>query len=81
MVYVMLRGRWWDIIVLNVHAPTGDKIDYVKDSYYKKLELIFDKFPKHHKKNLLNFSAKVDREDHYKDQGIGWIKLKRILAL
>jgi hypothetical protein len=20
--YVILRGRWWDIIVLNVHAPT-----------------------------------------------------------
>jgi exonuclease III len=22
MSYVTLRGRWWDIIVLNVHAPT-----------------------------------------------------------
>jgi hypothetical protein len=21
MSYVILRGRWWDIIVLNVHAP------------------------------------------------------------
>jgi hypothetical protein len=27
MSYIILRGRWWDIIVLNGHAPTEDKID------------------------------------------------------
>jgi hypothetical protein len=27
MSYVILRGHWCDIIVLNVHAPTEDKID------------------------------------------------------
>jgi hypothetical protein len=27
MSYIILRGRWCDIIVLNVHAPTEDKID------------------------------------------------------
>jgi hypothetical protein len=25
--YIILRGRWCDIIVLNVHAPTEDKCD------------------------------------------------------
>jgi hypothetical protein len=25
---IILRGRWWDIIVLNIPAPTEDKIDY-----------------------------------------------------
>jgi hypothetical protein len=30
--YVMLRDRWY-IIVLNVHAPTEDKIGGVKDSF------------------------------------------------
>jgi hypothetical protein len=35
MAYVILRGRWCDIIVLNVRAPTEDKIYYVKDSFYK----------------------------------------------
>jgi hypothetical protein len=25
--YIILRGRWCNIIVLNVHAPTEDKID------------------------------------------------------
>jgi hypothetical protein len=27
MSYTVLRGRWCDIIVLNVHAPTQDEID------------------------------------------------------
>jgi hypothetical protein len=30
MSYVILRGRWFLIIVLNVHAPTEDKIDVMK---------------------------------------------------
>jgi hypothetical protein len=32
MSYMHLRGRWFDIIVLNVHAPTEDKDDGIKDS-------------------------------------------------
>jgi hypothetical protein len=35
MSYIILRGRWCHIVVLNVHAPTEDKIDYVKGSYYE----------------------------------------------
>jgi hypothetical protein len=35
MSYIILRGHWCHIIVLNVHAPTEDKADYVKDSFYK----------------------------------------------
>jgi hypothetical protein len=48
MLYIILRGWWCDIIVLNVHAPTWDKVDYVKDSFYEELECVFDKFPKYH---------------------------------
>jgi hypothetical protein len=32
MSYIILRGRWCQIIVLNVHAPTEDKTEDVKDS-------------------------------------------------
>jgi hypothetical protein len=35
MSYIILRGRWYNIIVLNVHAPTEDKIDDVKDRFMK----------------------------------------------
>jgi hypothetical protein len=60
----MLRGRWFHIIVLNVHAPTEDEIDDVKDSFSEELEPIFVKFPKYHMKILLgDFNIKVGRED------------------
>jgi hypothetical protein len=31
ILYIVLRGDWCDIIVLNIHAPTEDKIDDVKE--------------------------------------------------
>jgi hypothetical protein len=34
-VYVTLRGRWCDVIVLNAHAPTKDNIADVKDRFYE----------------------------------------------
>jgi hypothetical protein len=46
MLYIILRGRWCDIIVLNIHTPTEDKIDDMKESFYKELERVFNKFPK-----------------------------------
>jgi exonuclease III len=55
------------IIVLNFHAPIEDKIDDVKDSFYKELESVFDKFLKYHMKILLgDFNAKVGKEDIFK---------------
>jgi exonuclease III len=60
----VLRCCWCDITVLNVHAAPEDKTDYMKDSFYKELEHVFDKFPKYHMKILLgDFNAKVSRED------------------
>jgi hypothetical protein len=58
MTYIILRGRWCHIIVLDVHAPTEDKIDYVKESFHEELEGVFDTFPKHKIKILLgDFNA------------------------
>jgi hypothetical protein len=60
MSYIIPRGRWCHIIVLNVHASTEDKTDDVKDSFYEELESVFDKSPKYHIKILLgDFNAKV----------------------
>jgi hypothetical protein len=36
--YIILRGRWCNIIVLNVLAPCEDQGDDVKDSFYEELE-------------------------------------------
>jgi hypothetical protein len=60
MSYIILRGSWCDIIVLNFHAQTEDKIDDVKDSFYEELECVFDKYPKYPMKILLgDFNDKV----------------------
>jgi hypothetical protein len=67
MSYIILRGCWFHVIVLNVHAPAEDKIDDVKGSFYEELEDIFDKFPKYHTKYLLgDFNAKEGREEIFK---------------
>jgi hypothetical protein len=67
MSYIILRGRWCCIIVLNVHAPTEDNTDDVKDSFYEELERVIAKFLKYHMKILLgDFSAKVWREYIFK---------------
>jgi hypothetical protein len=39
MSYIILRGRWFHIIVLNVHALTEDKTEDVKDSFYEELRM------------------------------------------
>jgi exonuclease III len=60
MPYIIIRG-------LNVHAPTEDKTDDAKYSFYKELERVFDTFPKYHMKILLgDFNAKVGRENIFK---------------
>jgi hypothetical protein len=65
MSYIILRGQC--DIVLYVHAPTEDKCDDTKDTFYEELEGVFDQFPKYRMKILLgDFNAKVGREDIFK---------------
>jgi hypothetical protein len=67
MSYIILRGRWCNIIVLNVHAPCKDKGDDVKDSFCEELGRVFDQFPRYDKKILLSdLNAKVGRENTFK---------------
>ena len=47
MSYIVLRGHWCNIIVLNVHAPSEEKSDSSKHSFYEELEQVFDHFPKY----------------------------------
>jgi hypothetical protein len=50
-------------LVLNVHAPSEEKSDDSKDSFYGELEQVFDYFLKYDMKILLgDFNAKVGRK-------------------
>jgi hypothetical protein len=41
MSYIVLRGRWCNIIILKAHAPTEEKGDDSTDSLYKEIEGVF----------------------------------------
>ena len=65
--YIVLRGRWRNIIVVNVYAPSEGKCDQSKFSFYKELKQGFDHFPKYHMKILLeDFNAKLGRQNIFK---------------
>ena len=42
--YIVLRGRWCNIIVLNVHAPSEEKSGDSTDRFYEELEQVFWSF-------------------------------------
>jgi len=65
--YIVVRGRWCSIIVLNVHAPREERSDDTKDSFYEEIEQVFELFPRYHMKILLeSFSEKVGRVNIFK---------------
>jgi exonuclease III len=67
MSYIILRGLWCNIIVVNVLAPCEDTSDDIKDSFYEELGRVFDQFTRYDMKILLgDFNAKVGREDIFK---------------
>jgi hypothetical protein len=67
MSYMILRGHWCNVILLNGHARCEGKGDDVKDSFYEELELVFDQFPRYDMRTLLGeFNAKLGRENIFK---------------
>jgi hypothetical protein len=53
MSYIILRGHWCNVIVLNVHAPWKDKSDDVKDSFYEEMGRVRNQFARYDMKILL----------------------------
>jgi hypothetical protein len=67
MSYILLRGRWCNIIVVNVHAPCEDTSDDIRDSFYGEIGRVFDQIPRYDMKiQLGDFNVKVGREDIFK---------------
>jgi len=50
----MKGGGWCNITVLNAHAPSGEKSDDSKESFYEELEQVFDHFPKYYMENSIS---------------------------
>jgi hypothetical protein len=67
MSYIILRGCWCNIIVLNVHAPSEGKCDDSKGNFYLELEQVFNHFPNYCMIIVLgDLKAKVGRENIFK---------------
>jgi hypothetical protein len=66
MSYIILRGRWCNIIVVIVHVPCEDTSDDIKDSFYEELGRVFNQFPRYMKILLGDINANVSREDIFK---------------
>ena len=45
MSYTVLRGRWCNTIIFNMHATNEEKSDESQDSFYDELERVFDEMP------------------------------------
>jgi hypothetical protein len=59
MSYIVLRSRWFNI-VLNAHAPSEEESVDSIDSFYEQLQQVFYHLPKQHMKILLgDFYAKL----------------------
>jgi len=65
---IVLRGRWCNIVVLNVHAPSEDKSGDSKGRFVREFRAGFlNNFPKYHMEiDLGDFNAKVGRETIFK---------------
>jgi hypothetical protein len=44
ILYIVLRDRWCNIIVLNVHATCEKESDDSKDNFYEELKQVIDNF-------------------------------------
>jgi hypothetical protein len=53
MSYIIIRGCWCSIVLLNVHAPCAYKSNDVKESFHEELGCVFDKFPRYDMKNFV----------------------------
>jgi hypothetical protein len=67
MSYTVLRGCWFDIIVLNACAPSEDKSDDSKESFNEELKQVFNHFSEYNIKIILgDVNANLGREDFSK---------------
>jgi hypothetical protein len=62
IVYIVLEGGWCGIIIWNLQAPSEDKSDNSKDSFYDELEQVFDYIPKYCMQICYEILVKLWRE-------------------
>ncbi|XP_050430865.1 craniofacial development protein 2-like [Adelges cooleyi] len=65
--YVELKGKWFNILIINCYAPTDDKSEEIKNAFYEELDRICDGLPTGKPKVILgDFNAKIGKEAVYR---------------
>jgi hypothetical protein len=73
--------HWCGIIILNVHALSEDKSGGMKDSFYKELVCVFDRFPQVPHQNVIRRFQQKSRERTNEQSGMGvYMKLVMIMV-
>jgi hypothetical protein len=66
MCWLRLRGKFFNYIVINAHAPTEDKSDIEKDVFCDGLRNLYDACPKHDVKLIIgDLNAQIGKEAIY----------------
>lgn len=61
---IRLRGKWYNISLIAVHAPTEEAEEGTKDAFYERLEQTVNEIPKEDMMLVLgDYNAKVGREE------------------
>jgi exonuclease III len=68
MCRLRVKTRFFNLSVINVHAPTEDKDETEKDGFYNQLERTYDSAPSNDIKIIIgDLNAKLGKEEIYKD--------------
>ena len=63
--YIVIKGKWYNYVIVNVHCPTEDKDNEIKDLNYETLKLV-DQFASYATKIVVGeFNAKIGREEMF----------------
>ena len=79
MSYIVLRGRWCNIIVLSVHAPK--RKDNSEDRFYEELQQGFYHFPKYHTNILVGDLMQNWGERIYSNPQLGMTVYFRLVMI
>jgi hypothetical protein len=67
MCFIHVKGKIWDIALLNCYAPTEDKNNDVKSDFYESLENAYDSLPGNTIKIIVgDLNAQIGRESSYR---------------